>query len=150
MLLFTRCRPNISLKCPQNVSVKLQLKIPHRSSIISFWKCLFWMENGNAVFKHVSLNANAAPALFPECCAITARTSDNLPKNICLVLMSITLKSCVLKPYQLKFCCIVFSAHTSAARAQKAAVKCMCVLSFLSCLIMLKLSNTYKFSKNNT
>ncbi len=29
----------ISLRCPQNVSLKFQLKIPHRSFIISFWKC---------------------------------------------------------------------------------------------------------------
>ncbi len=36
MPLFTIC--NISLRCPQNVSVKFQLKIPHRSFIISFCK----------------------------------------------------------------------------------------------------------------
>ncbi len=31
-------------QCPQNVSVKFQLKIPHRSFIMIFWKCLFWVE----------------------------------------------------------------------------------------------------------
>jgi len=37
MPLFTRC--NISLWCPQNVSVKFQLKIPHRSFIIACQIC---------------------------------------------------------------------------------------------------------------
>ncbi len=37
MPLFTRC--NIGLGCPQNVSVKFQPKIPHRSFIITAGKC---------------------------------------------------------------------------------------------------------------
>ncbi len=46
------------LRFPQNVSVKIQLKILHRWFIISFWKCLFWVVAEHAVFMHVSLNAN--------------------------------------------------------------------------------------------
>ncbi len=42
MPLFTIC--NISLRCPKNVSVKFQLKMPHRSFIILFWKWLFWVK----------------------------------------------------------------------------------------------------------
>ncbi len=37
---FTRC--NIALGCPQNVSVKFQLKIPHRAFILTSGKCHFW------------------------------------------------------------------------------------------------------------
>ncbi len=44
MPLFTRC--NISLRCPQNVSVKFQLKIPHSSFIISFWKHIGYVCEG--------------------------------------------------------------------------------------------------------
>ncbi len=90
---FTIC--NISLRCPQSVSVKFQLKTPHRSSIISFRK---WKQK-HAVFV-VSLNANEMLLpipFFPEYgCAFTALTSNILLKSICLVLiiMTITLKSC--------------------------------------------------------
>ncbi len=45
MPLLTRCK--ISLRCPQNVSVKFQLKIPHRSFIIPGCKCLFLGEVEN-------------------------------------------------------------------------------------------------------
>ncbi len=41
MPILTRC--NIGLGCPQNVSVKFQLKIPNRLFIItSAGKCHFW------------------------------------------------------------------------------------------------------------
>ncbi len=52
----------ITLRCPQNVYVKFQIKIPHRSVIILF--CC-WKQKHN-VFAHVSLNANELllPALF--------------------------------------------------------------------------------------
>ncbi len=47
----------IRLSCPQNVSVNSQLKIPHRSFIISFKNAFFeWKQK--PVFVHVSLNAN--------------------------------------------------------------------------------------------
>ncbi len=49
---------NISLRCPQNVSVKFHLKIPNRLFIISFWKWPFWVEAETHCFVHVSVNAN--------------------------------------------------------------------------------------------
>jgi len=71
MFLFTRC--NISFWCPQNVSVKFQLKIPHR-----FESPLFGCEQKHAIFVCVPLNANELllPACFPkEGGALTALTS---------------------------------------------------------------------------
>ncbi len=43
---------------PQNVSVKLQLKIPHRSLIYHFENDYFEWKQKHAVFVHFSLNAN--------------------------------------------------------------------------------------------
>ncbi len=138
MPLFPRC--NINLRCFQNVSVTFQLKIPHISFIISFWKCLFWVE--------VSLNTNyllfPAP-LFQNRAVPLQLVRQRLPKNICLVLiiMSIALKSCALNHFRLIFWFTVFWVHTYEARAQKAAVTWH--VSSLSCLIVLKLSNIHKF-----
>ncbi len=78
----------------------------------------------------------------------TAHTSDTPPKNICLVLiiMSISLKWCVLKPNQFKLLIYVFWAHTSEACAQKAAVTRLVlflVLLRLNCQI-LKTHVSYK------
>jgi len=63
---FTRC--NISLWCPQNVSVKFQLKIPHRSFIRACQICPYLGVSKNTVFVCVPLNANELllPAPFPE------------------------------------------------------------------------------------
>ncbi len=55
MPLFTRC--NISLRCPQNVSLKFQLKIPHYL-LYHFENAYFEWKQKHAVFMHVSLNAN--------------------------------------------------------------------------------------------
>ncbi len=50
---------NISLRCPQNVSVKFHLKMPHRSFIISFFEnAYFEWKQKHAIFVHVSLNTN--------------------------------------------------------------------------------------------
>ncbi len=43
MPLFPKC--NTSLRCPEKV------KILHRSFIISFWKCLFWVESETVCFR---------------------------------------------------------------------------------------------------
>ncbi len=56
MPLFTRC--NISPRCSQNVSVKFQLKIPHRSLLYNFENAYFEWKQKHAVSVHVSLNAN--------------------------------------------------------------------------------------------
>ncbi len=57
MPLFTWC--NIGLGCPQNVSVKFQLKIPHRSFIITSGKYHFWgMSKKRDVLVRITLNAN--------------------------------------------------------------------------------------------
>ncbi len=81
---------------PQNVSVKFQPTDNLKDAYFKMTVCV-----------HFSLNAKELllPAPFLEQgCAITARPSDTLLKTSCLVLiiMSIVLKSCVLKPYQLK------------------------------------------------
>ncbi len=58
MPLFTRF--NISLRCPQNVSVKFQLKISHIYDNLwcHFENAYFEWKQKHAVFVHVSLNAN--------------------------------------------------------------------------------------------
>ncbi len=53
MTLFKRC--NIGLGCPQNVSVKFQPKIPHRSFIITAGKSHFWGVSKKELFWSVSL-----------------------------------------------------------------------------------------------
>ncbi len=60
---FIQC--NISLRCPQNVSVKFQLKIPNRSFIISFWKCLFWVEAETHCFRACFFKCKWAAASHP-------------------------------------------------------------------------------------
>ncbi len=86
MPLFARCK--ISLRCPQNLSVKFQLKIPHRS-FNHFENAYFEWKQKQAVFVHVSLNANELllPAPFSriELRLYSSYTSDT--KNICLVLI---------------------------------------------------------------
>lgn len=78
---FTIC--NINLRCPQNVSVKVQLKTPHRS--------LYHFENAYYA------NELLLPSPFS---IIGLYKSDTLikEKNICLVFIitSIALKSCIL------------------------------------------------------
>ncbi len=49
---------NLSLRCPRNVSVKFQFKIPHRSVLYNFENAYFEWKQEKAVFLHVSLNAN--------------------------------------------------------------------------------------------
>ncbi len=104
MPIFTRC--NINLRSPQNVSVKFQLEIPHQSFIIAFRKCLFWVKAETHYFCAWLFKCKWATAprpLFQNRAVPTAPNSDTLSKNICLILiiMCISLKSCVLKPYQL-------------------------------------------------
>ncbi len=145
----------IEVKSPQNVSVKFQLKMPHRSLIISFWKCLFWVEAETGCFCACLFKCKLAAALCPlfqNKTAFTAPYWDTLLKNISLVLiglfMSITLKSCVLNHISLNFWYTVFWVHTSKVNAQTSCHN-MWVLNYvLSCLIVLKLSNTHKFVKN--
>ena len=48
-------RFNLSLMCPQNVSVKFQLKIPHRSFIIACQICPYLGVSKNTPFLCVSL-----------------------------------------------------------------------------------------------
>ncbi len=69
MPLFTIC--NISLRCPHNVSVTFQLKIPHRSLLYHFENAYFEWKQKHAV--------------------------------LVLMIMFITLKSCVLNPISLNF-----------------------------------------------
>ncbi len=61
MPLFTRC--NISLRFPHNVSVKFQLKKPTDHLFYHFENAYFEWKQKQAVFVHVSLNANVL--LFP-------------------------------------------------------------------------------------
>jgi len=69
----------ISLWCPQNVSLKFHLKIPHRSFIIACQICPYLgVSKKHAVFVCVPLNANELllPARFPkEGGALTAHAS---------------------------------------------------------------------------
>ncbi len=147
MPLFTIC--NISLRCPQNVSVTFRLKIPHSSFLISFSKCLFWMEAETCCFCACLFKCKWAAAPRP---LFQNRTMQLVTyslyfrysaKNICLVLiiMSIALKPIVLNHISLNFWYRVFWVHTSEARTQKAAITrhVSTKLSSLSCLIALKL-----------
>ncbi len=75
---------DISLRCPQNVSVKFQLKIPHRSFIISFWKCLFWVEAETGCFRACLFKCKWAATprpLFQSRAVPLQLTSDTLPKK---------------------------------------------------------------------
>ncbi len=89
-----------SLRCPRNVSVKCQLKVPHRSFVISFLKCLFWVEVERRCF-HTCLFkckwADGPRPPFPEYGCLYSSFLRYSDKNICLVLViiSIALKSCV-------------------------------------------------------
>jgi len=79
MPIFTSC--SISLRCPQNVSGKFQLKIPHRSFIIPYYTYIF---ERKADFVHVPLNANEL--LLPVTLsrrgrACTTPASNTLPKT---------------------------------------------------------------------
>ncbi len=92
---------NISIRCPQNASVRFQLKIPHISFIISFWKCQFWVEAETGCFRACLFKCKWAAASRPVCriglCLYRSYLGYSA-KNICMVLiiMSIVLKLCVL------------------------------------------------------
>ncbi len=80
---------------------EFQLKIPHRLFLYSFENAYF------CLFKYKWAAAPAAPAPPPpppppEGNAFTARISDTLLKTMVLflIIMSIALKTCILKPYQ--------------------------------------------------
>ncbi len=95
---------NISLRCPQNVSVRFQLKIPHISFIISFWKCQFWVEAETGCFRACLFKCKWAAASRPVCRIVLCLYRSYLgysAKNICMVLiiMSIMLKLCVLSAH---------------------------------------------------
>ncbi len=145
--LFTTCNIN-----PRMCLLSFSSKYPTDNLLHHFENAYFEWKQKHVVFMHVSLNANELllPAPFPEWdCAFTAGTSCTLLKNTCLVLiiMYIALKSCILNHISLNLWYRVFWAHTSEAHAQKAAVTwhVSTKLSSLSCLIVLKLSNTHKF-----
>ncbi len=65
-LLFTIF--NTSLLCPQNVSVKFQLRILNILFFISFWKCLVWVEaeTGCCCTCLFKCKWAAAPRCFPR------------------------------------------------------------------------------------
>ncbi len=82
----------------------------------------------------------------------TVGSSDHLQKIFCLVLMimSITLNSCIFNHISLKILIYGFlSAHIRSTHTQKMAVTqhVSTKLSYLSCLIVLKQSNTHKFMR---
>ncbi len=111
----------ISLRCPQNVSVKFQLKIPHRSFIIPFWKCLFWVEVETRCSRACIFKCKWAAATCP------LFQNREVPfTTICLVLiiMSIALKSCLLKPYYFKLLIDVFlSANIHSTRIESGCTR---------------------------
>ncbi len=124
-------------------------KYPTDNFLYHFENAYISWKQKHTVFVHVSLNATELllSAPFSRIVgAFTAWSSDTLAKNICLVLiiMSVLLKSCILNNFGLNFLYTVFWAHTSEARAQKAAVTWYASTK-LSSLLMLKLSNTHKF-----
>ncbi len=102
LLCFFFAICNISLWCPQNVSVKFQLKIPHRSFIISFRKCLFRVEAESCYFRACLFKCKWAAAPRPlfqnRTVPLQLVPHISAKKNIYLVLiiMSIALKSCIL------------------------------------------------------
>ncbi len=74
MPLFTRC--NIGLGCPENVSVKFQAKIPHRSFIITTGKCHFWGDFGvYANYLHIPEPSQEEGVAFTSLCISTAINS---------------------------------------------------------------------------
>ncbi len=95
----------------------------------------------------------AAPCpLLQNMAVFTVGSSDNLQKIFCLVLMimSITLNSCIFNHISLKILIYGFlSAHIRSTHTQKMAVTqhVSTKRSYLSCLIVLKRSNTHKFMR---
>ncbi len=85
----------IILKGPQNVYVKFQLKIPDRSIIISFWKCLFWVEAEAGCFCACLFKckwATVPHSLFQNSTVPLQLVSQiSAKKNICLVLIIISM-----------------------------------------------------------
>ncbi len=102
-------------------------KYPTDHLLYHFENAYFEWKQKNAVFVHVSLNANELllPAPFSriELCLYSWYLRYSA-RNICLVLIiiSIALKSCVLNHISLNFWYMAFWAHIFEARAQKAAV----------------------------
>ncbi len=100
MSIFTIC--NISLRCPQNASVMFQLKIPTDHLLYHSENVYLEQKQKHAVSVHVSLNENELllPTPFSRIglCLYSWYIRYSAKKNICLVLiiMSISLKSCIL------------------------------------------------------
>ncbi len=135
---------NISLRCLQNVSEKFQLKISHRSFIISFWKCLFWVKAETHCFRACLFKCKwaAAPHPFSRIgpCLYSSYLGYSAKKHLFLFWLScLSLKSCILNHISLNLWYTVFWVHTSEANAQKAAVTrhVSAKLGSLSCLIAL-------------
>ncbi len=106
----------------------------------------------HTVFVHVSLNANELllPAPFSSIglCLYSSYLRYSAKKNMFGFDYHVYRAEIMhFKPCYLNFWYTVSWAHTSEARAQKAAVTWHVgtKLSSLSCLIVLKLSNTHKF-----
>ncbi len=100
--------PFISLRCPQNASVKLNSKYPTDNLLHHCENAYFEWKQEQAVFVHVSLNANELlfPAPFSRIELRLYRSYRRYcAKNICLVLiiMFIALKSCILNHISLNF-----------------------------------------------
>ncbi len=134
------------------MSVTFQLKIPQ----IIIYCFEMHILSGSRMLFHACLFkckwAAAPRPLFQNRALLYSSYLGYSAKNISLVLiiMSIGLKSGVLKPDHFTFLIYtVFWAHTSG---QRAAVTwhVNTKLSSLSCLIVLKLSNTLKFMLKNT
>ncbi len=144
LCLFLQYVIYVSLRCPQNVSEKFQLKISHRSFIISFWKCLFWVKAETHCFRACLFKCKwaAAPHPFSRIgpCVYSSYLGYSAKKHLFLFWLScLSLKSCILNHISLNLWYTVFWVHTSEANAQKAAVtRHVCAkLGTLSCLIAL-------------
>ncbi len=93
----------IYVSCVLRMWLSFSSKYPTDHVLYNFENAYFEWKQKHAVFVHVSLNANELllPPPFPEeGCAFTAHSDKK--KKLCLILniMSIVLKTCILKPYQ--------------------------------------------------
>ncbi len=115
-------RPNISLRCPQNVSVKFQLKIPMYCIIL---KMPEWKQK-HSVFVPLSLNANELllPAPFSRIglCLYSSYLKYSAKKHLFDFDYVYRPEIMCFKPTSVETSDIWFSEHTHLKDAQR---KCL-------------------------
>jgi len=130
-----------------------QLKIPHRSFILSFWKCL-WVEAETCCFCACLFKCKwaAAPRPFSRLrlCLYNSYFRYSAKQKQLFGVDYDVYHAEIMCLISYKFRYKVFWVHTSEAHAQKAAVTWHVSTKLSLYLIVLKLSNTHVYVKYNT